>query len=152
MRTLGNILWHVPFLGFITSFFTFLIGGLFVITVVGAPIGFGLIQLAKFFLAPFSNAMVKKSDLNAEEPVAWKSYETLIRILYFPFGLILAILSVFQIAAEFISIIGIPVALAQAKALSTIFNPVGKKSVSKAVADEITSRKAKSEADKAFSA
>ena len=140
----------MPFLGFITSFFTFLIGGLFVITVVGAPIGFGLIQLAKFFLAPFSNAMVKKSDIKAEQPDAWQAYETLIRILYFPFGLILAIITLTQIVAAFISIIGIPVALAQAKSLKTLFNPVAKKCVSKAVSDEITSRKAKAEVDKTF--
>ena len=28
MRTLGNIIWHFPFLGFIDAFLTFLIGGL----------------------------------------------------------------------------------------------------------------------------
>jgi len=31
MRTIGNILWHIPFLGFLTALGTFLIGGLFVI-------------------------------------------------------------------------------------------------------------------------
>ena len=48
MKTLGNILWHVPFLGFLTALGTFLVGGLLVITVIGAPLGLGLIQLSKF--------------------------------------------------------------------------------------------------------
>ncbi len=33
MRTLGNILWHIPFLGFIVALENFIIGGLFTITV-----------------------------------------------------------------------------------------------------------------------
>jgi len=60
MRTLGNILWHVPFLGFLTALVTFLFGGLLVIPVIGAPIGLGLIQFSKFLLAPFSFAMISK--------------------------------------------------------------------------------------------
>jgi hypothetical protein len=38
-----------PFMGFLTAAVTFLIGGLLVITVIGAPIGLGLIQLSKFY-------------------------------------------------------------------------------------------------------
>ena len=54
MRTLANILWHFPFFGFLTAFYTFLIGIFFTITVIGAPIGLGLIQHSKFLLSPFS--------------------------------------------------------------------------------------------------
>ena len=64
MKTLGNILWHFPFLEFVNALLTFLLGGLLVITVIGAPIGLGLIQLSKFLLAPFSSSMVNKKDLN----------------------------------------------------------------------------------------
>jgi uncharacterized membrane protein YccF (DUF307 family) len=53
MRTFGNIIWHFPFLGFLTAASTFLLGLLFLVTVVGAPIGLGLMELGKFFLAPF---------------------------------------------------------------------------------------------------
>ena len=150
MRTLGNILWHVPFLGFLSALGTFLIGGLFVITVIGAPIGLGLIQLSKFLLAPFSNAMISKSDLKADQNAAWKTFGIIVRILYFPFGLFLAVVTVFQIAGLFVTIIGIPVALVLAKSLGTYFNPVNKTCVSKAVADEVASRKAKAQVDKAF--
>ena len=143
MRILGNILWHFPFFGFLTALGTFLIGGLFVLTVIGAPIGLGLIQLSKFFLAPFSSAMISKDDLNIEQNKMWQSFCFIVRIIYFPFGLFLAIVMIFQIAGLFVSIVGIPVALALAASLGTIFNPVNKTCVPKAIEDELEQRKAK---------
>nr|WP_321410981.1 YccF domain-containing protein [uncultured Carboxylicivirga sp.] len=150
MRTLGNILWHFPFFGFLSALSTFLIGGLFVITVIGAPIGLGLIQLSKFLLAPFSNSMISQSDMEVEQNAAWKTFGIIVRILYFPFGLFLAVVTIFQIVGLFISLVGIPVALVLAKSLGTYFNPINKTCVSKAVADEVASRKAKAQVDKAF--
>jgi uncharacterized membrane protein YccF (DUF307 family) len=147
MRSLGNILWHVPFLGFLSSFITFLIGGLLVITVIGAPLGLGLIQLSKFLLTPFSSAMISKKDLNADQNKLWQAFGIIVRILYFPFGLFLAIVTIFQIAGLFISIVGIPVALVLAKSLGTYFNPVNKICVPRAVAVEVASRKAKAQVD-----
>ena len=143
MRTLGNILWHVPFLGFISSLGTFLVGGLLVITVVGAPLGLGLIELSKFLLTPFSKAMINKKELKQDTNPYWESFGIVVRILYFPFGLLLAALTILQIAGLFITIVGIPVAIVLAKSLSTYFNPVGKKCVPTAVADELSSRKAR---------
>lgn len=148
MRTLGNILWHVPFLGFLSALGTFLIGGLLVITVIGAPLGLGLIQLSKFLLTPFSSAMISKKDLKADQNKLWQTFGIIVRILYFPVGLFLAVVTIFQIAGLFISIVGIPVALVLAKSLGTYFNPVNKTCVPKAVADEVASRKAKEHVDK----
>ncbi len=147
MRTLGNILWHIPFLGFLTAFGTFIVGGLFVITIIGAPIGLGLIQLSKFLLTPFSSAMVSKKDLNAVQNKYWQTFSLIVRILYFPFGLILATAAIFQIAALFITIVGIPVALVLAKSLGTFFNPVNKTCVPRAVKDEMERRKATAQID-----
>jgi len=138
----------VPFLGFLSALGTFLIGGLLVITVIGAPIGLGLIQLSKFLLTPFSSAMISKKDLKADQNKLWQTFGIIVRILYFPFGLFLAVVTVFQIAGLFITIIGIPVALVLAKSLGTYFNPVNKTCVPKAVADEVASRKAKEQVDK----
>lgn len=151
MRTLGNILWHVPFLGFLSALVTFLIGSLFVITVVGAPIGLGLIQLSKFLMAPFSNEMIDKKDIKADQNAAWKTFSLIIRIVYFPFGLLLAVVTIFQIVGLFITIVGIPVAVVLAKSLGSYFNPVNKTCVTKAVANEVESRKAKAQVEKAFS-
>jgi uncharacterized membrane protein YccF (DUF307 family) len=148
MRPLGNILWHIPFLGFLSALGTFLLGGLLVITVIGAPIGFGLIQLSKFLLAPFSNSMVDGNDLNQDQNQLWKSFGFIIRILYFPLGLFLAIVVIFQIVGLFVTLIGIPIALVLAKSLSTYFNPVNKTCVPKAVANELEQRKAKEQVER----
>lgn len=143
MRVLGNILWHVPFLGFLSALTTFLIGALLVITVIGAPIGLGLIQLSKFLLIPFSSVMIDKKDLKPNQNKLWMAYGFIVRILYFPIGLVLAIVSVFQVVVLFVSIVGIPVALVLAKSLGTYFNPVNKVCVSSSVANEVASQKAK---------
>ncbi len=142
MRTLGNILWHIPFLGFVSAFITFVIGILLTVTVIAAPVGVGLIEYSKFLLAPFGKVMVSKNDLNIERNSVWKAYSTVIMIIYFPFGLIFAIISIFQIVGMAITIVGIPVAIVMAKSLGTTLNPVNKKCVSVAIVDEMQRRKA----------
>lgn len=151
MRTLANILWHIPFGGFIVSFIMFIIGGLFTITVIGAPIGLGLMQLSKFLLTPFSSSMVDSNELkkDADKNKLWQSFGLIIRIIWLPIGLALAIVTIVQIAGLFVTLIGIPVAIVLAKSLSTYFNPVNKKCVSRAVAEEMEQRKAKEYVDNA---
>lgn len=126
MRTLGNIIWHIPFLGFLTAFWTFIIGGILTLTIVASPIGLGLMQLSRFLLTPFSMKMVSRNTLNKKQNKFWKAYGFIVRIIYFPIGLVLAIVTVCQIVGLFISIIGIPTAIVLAKSLETYFNPVNK--------------------------
>ncbi|HKK58728.1 MAG TPA: YccF domain-containing protein [Salinivirga sp.] len=126
MRLLGNILWHFPFLGFIDAAVTFLIGGFLVITVVGMPLGFGLIQLSKFLLAPFTHEMVDKKTLDSKQNELWRLFGIFVWIVYFPVGLLITLITIVKIAGLFITIVGIPVALVMAKSLGTIFNPVDK--------------------------
>lgn len=142
MKTFGNIIWHFPFFGFISAFFVYVFGLLLTLTIIAAPIGLGLMELGKLLFAPFGNVMIDSRELNIPQNKAWKAYSTVIMILYLPFGIALAFLAIIQTGLLFISIIGIPVGLVVAKALSTYFNPVGKKCVSSAVAAEIEQRKA----------
>ncbi|MBF0323454.1 YccF domain-containing protein [Magnetospirillum moscoviense] len=139
MRALGNILWHIPFLGFVNAGLTFLLGLLLTATVVAAPIGLGLMQLGKFFLAPFGHEMVARSDAmpNQDSNPAWKTYSTIVMIIWLPLGLLLAIGTIIQVILLFISILGIPVAAALAKTVGTMFNPVGKVCVTSEAAAEI---------------
>lgn len=148
MKTLGNILWHVPFLGFLSAIMAYLLGVLLTATVVAAPIGLGLMELGKFLFAPFGHALVSRSDLKVEQNKSWKAYSTVIMILYLPFGAVLALLAIFQVAFLFLSIIGIPVALVVAKSLGTFFNPVNKKCVHSAVVGEIERRAGQAEVEK----
>lgn len=140
MRKIGNILWHFPFFGFIDAIVAWFMGFILVITVVGAPIGLGLMQWSKFLLAPFSWTMVDKGDLNIEENKLWKSFGLIVRIIYFPFGLLLTVSLFIQIILLAISVVGIPMAIILAKSLSTAFNPVGKVCVPGAVSRELERR------------
>ena len=148
MRILGNILWHIPFFGFLSAFFSFLIGSLLVLAVVTAPIGLGLIQFSKFQLAPFSYGMVSKNDLSAQQNQLWKSYSFIVKIIYFPFGLLFVLFGALQVFGLCLSIIGIPVAIVIAKSLGTYLQPVGKVCVPVAVAQEIATRKGSKDIEK----
>lgn len=148
MKTLGNILWHFPFLGFLNAIAVYVLGLILTATVIAAPIGLGLMEFGKFLFAPFGHAMVSKSELNAEQNKAWKTYSTIVMIIYFPFGIFLSIVAIIQVVLLFCTIIGIPVALVIAKSLGTYLNPVNKKCVHQAVRDELDNRKAQAEISK----
>jgi uncharacterized membrane protein YccF (DUF307 family) len=141
MKTLGNVIWHIPFLGFVSAILVSIVGFLLTATVIASPIGLGLIELGKFLFWPFGNTMVSKKDLNIEQNSAWKAYSTIIMILYLPIGIILCAVAIFQIVGLFITIIGIPSALVVSKSLGTYLNPVNKKCVNTAVAIELERRK-----------
>jgi uncharacterized membrane protein YccF (DUF307 family) len=148
MRTLGNILWHFPFFGFVTAAFYWLLGLLLTILVITAPIGLGLMEFGKFLFAPFGHAMVSKAELKGDQNALWQSYSTIIMILYVPFGLVFVVLSAIQAFLSCLSIIGIPVALVIAKSLGTVLNPVNKVCVPAAVAEELERRKASADVAK----
>ena len=142
MKTLGNIIWHFPFFGFVSAITVYLCGLILTITIIAAPIGLGLMEFGKFLFWPFGNAMISKNELNVEQNPLWKAYSTIVMIVYLPFGIIGCIFAIFQVVGLFLSIIGIPVALVIAKSLSTYLNPVNKKCVHSAVVDELERRKA----------
>ena len=148
VRTLGNILWHIPFLGFLNAIGVYLLGVILTITVVAAPIGLGLMEYGKFLFVPFGNAMVSKSDLKVDQNALWKTYSTIIMILYIPFGVLFWLVAVVQVAALCLSIVGIPVAIVVAKSLGTFFNPVNKVCVDYAVVEELSRRKAQAEGER----
>ena len=148
MRLLGNILWHIPFLGFVDAIIVYLLGLLLTITVVAAPLGLGLMEYGKFLFAPFSHAMISKSDLNIEQNALWQGYSFIIMLIYLPLGLILAIIGIFQAIGLALTIVGIPVALVVVKSLGTYLNPVNKKCVDVTVAQEIDRQRAQEEINK----
>ena len=147
MRALGNVLWHFPFLGFLSATVTYLLGLLLTATVIAAPIGLGVMELGKFMYLPFGRALVKKSDLVETRSKAWQTYSTVIMILYLPLGLALSVVAALQVIGLCITIIGIPVGIVIAKSIGTYFNPVDKKCVSQAVADELERTKAQAQID-----
>lgn len=152
MRTLGNILWHFPFFGFLQAILTWLLGLLLTATVVAAPIGRGLMEYGKFLFSPFSKAMVSRNRLNEQQNSAWRTYSTIVTVIYIPLGLVLAVINALQIAGLIVSVAGIPVAIVLAKSMSTFFNPVNKKCVPRVVAEEMERRSSNAEIERHLTA
>lgn len=150
MRVLGNILWHIPFLGFLFSLFYCITGVLLCCTVILIPLGRGYFQMAKFMLAPFSYRMVSRKDLvwigRSTDGAAMAAFSLVIRILYFPFGLLAAFSALFVIVGEALTIIGIPFAIIWSKLFTSIFNPINKVCIGRDDAELIARRKAENRA------
>lgn len=150
MKALGNLLWHIPFMGFVFAFVYCLYGALLCCTVILLPLGLGYFQIAKFMLAPFSNRMVSKKDLvwigREDSGTGMKAFSLVVRILFFPFGVFAALSAIGLVVAEFITILGIPSALVWAKLIPSIFNPINKVCVTAEEADLIAQRKAEARA------
>lgn len=146
MRTFLNIIWHFPFLGFLFALSTAIEGLLWCCTIIGIPLGLGLFSLSRFYLSPFTSELVSKSDLalvtGNEQGTTMKAWGLVIRIIYFPFGLLLAFFQIIVCGLQFISIIGIPCGIVAAKTLGAIFNPINKTCVSRAIAEQIAQKKA----------
>lgn len=143
MRSIGNLLWHIPFLGFLTSLGAFLLGGIFMLTVIGAPLGLGLFEMGKYLLAPYSKALVSKNDLKIEEKnTFYKIWSFLSFIIYLPFGLILLIMYALQGLFMCLSIIGIPMGIVILKTATYWLNPINKICVPIEVANKIAENKA----------
>lgn len=137
MRTLGNILWHFPCFGFLTALVHFLLGLLLTITIIGSPIGLGLIELSKFQMSPFTSVMIPGDRIEDNRSLLRRIFEAVIVIIYLPIGLLLALATIIQIVLLVVTIVGIPAAIVLAKSLGTYFNPVGKKCVSRIYAEEL---------------
>lgn len=148
MRTIGNILWHIPFCGFISAFLVYALGLVLTLTVIAAPIGLGCMEFGKFLFAPFGNSMINVKEIQSKSNPLWSAYSSIVTIIYLPLGLILAGLSVIQVILLALTVVGLPLAVIIAKSLGTYLNPVNKKCVSIAMAQEIEQRKARAKVDK----
>ncbi len=69
MRTLLNILWNVPGLGFVAAFFWALCGVLMAITIIGLPWAKACFTLANYTLAPFGRELASRRDVTGRESI-----------------------------------------------------------------------------------
>ncbi|MDE6431473.1 MAG: hypothetical protein K2K65_09925, partial [Duncaniella sp.] len=146
MNTFWNVIWIFPYFGWIVAIFYGILGLCVCATVVGLPLGLGILQYSKFLFWPHGNAMISKADLEVitekERPLWWRVFAMIVRIIYFPFGVINAIMGVLVAAVYMLTIIGIPNGLVLMKSIGTLFNPVNKVCVPAALVNEIERTKA----------
>jgi uncharacterized membrane protein YccF (DUF307 family) len=121
MRTLLNLIWLV-FGGFWLAIGYFLFGLLACLLIVTIPFGVASLRMAKYALWPFGSAVVEKPRAGAGSAIG--------NVIWFVIaGVWLAVGHVVTALAQTITIVGIPVALANLKMIPVTCFPFGKEIV-----------------------
>ncbi len=144
---LFNIIWFIIF-GWWQALVYLVLAAIFAITIVGIPISKSLLQFAKLSAFPFDKEVIKETELKGSSNVSAirKIGGLIVNIIWFPIGLILAIVYILAGIASFITIIGIPAGIVYIRSAKFVILPIGAKVVSKkqayaaAVANEIEKR------------
>jgi uncharacterized membrane protein YccF (DUF307 family) len=143
MRTLLNILWNVPGLGFVVAFFWVIAGVVMAITIIGLPWAKACFTLANYTLAPFGRELASRRDVTGYGSIGTGELGMLANIVWFVLaGWWLIVLHVAAACACAITIIGLPFAWAHLKLAAAAIAPVGKVVVPTEVAVEIDREKA----------
>src|SRR5271165_803935 len=143
MRTLLNILWNVPGLGFVAALLWVLAGLVMAITIIGLPWSKACFTLANYTLAPFGRELASRYDVTGRESPGTGGLGLLANVTWFLLaGWWLMVLHVVAAVACAVTIIGIPFAWAHLKIAAAAMAPVGKIVVPTEVAAEIDREKA----------
>jgi uncharacterized membrane protein YccF (DUF307 family) len=143
MRTLLNILWNVPGLGFVAALLWVLAGLLMAITIIGLPWAKACFTLANYTLAPFGRELASRADVTGRESIGTGGLGLIANIIWFLLaGWWLIVWHVVLACACAITIIGIPFAWAHLKIAAAAMAPVGKIVVPTEVAAQIDREKA----------
>ena len=144
MSFIGNLLWLVFGGGLFLGLAWLIFGLIWCVTIVGIPVGIGCFRVAGFAFCPFGKELVPAEWVGEKRIVGTGIVNFLWCILS---GLWLAIGHTLVGIADCLTIIGIPFGLANFKLASASFAPLGKRTVSKAVAAEARARRARAELD-----
>jgi uncharacterized membrane protein YccF (DUF307 family) len=143
MRTLLNILWNVPGLGFVAAFCWVLAGLVMAITLIGLPWAKACFTLANYTIAPFGRELASRYDVTGYPSLGTGGLGVLANVVWFLLaGWWLIVLHGLAACASALTIIGIPFAWAHLKLAAAALAPVGKIVVPSEVALEIDRAKA----------
>lgn len=130
MRTVLNFLWFV-FFGIWWFILYALLGVVFCITIIGIPIGISLFQFAKMMALPFGKEIVRTRDIK-DVHIALNVGARIANFIWFPIGLICAIINIILGIACCITIIGIPCGIiVYFRCAKFILFPIGARVVTK---------------------
>jgi len=143
-----NIIWFIFFFGWLQSLVFLVLAAIFAATIVGYPLAKSMMEMAKLSAFPFGKEVIKETELKGTQNISTirKIGGAIVNIVWFPIGLILAIIFIFFGILAFISILGIPVGIVYVRTAKFLISPVGAKVVNKkeayaaAVANELEKR------------
>jgi uncharacterized membrane protein YccF (DUF307 family) len=143
MRTLLNILWNVPGLGFIAALWWVLAGLVMAVTIIGLPWAKACFTLANFTVAPFGRTLAPRYDVTGQASLGSGELGLLANIVWFLLaGWWLIVLHLIAAAACAVTLIGLPFAWAHLKLAGAAIAPVGKIVVPAEVAAEVDRERA----------
>jgi uncharacterized membrane protein YccF (DUF307 family) len=143
MRTLLNILWNVPGLGFVAALLWAVAGVLMAITIIGLPWAKACFTMANYSLAPFGRELASRYEVTGRYSLGTGDLGLLANIIWFLLaGWWLIVLHVIVACASAITIIGLPFAWAHLKIAAAALAPVGKVVVPTEIAVQIDRDKA----------
>ncbi len=143
MRTILNILWNVPGLGFVTALGWVLAGILMAITIIGLPWAKACFTLANYTFAPFGRELVSRRDATGYDSIGTGPLGCLANVIWLILaGWWLAVAHVVTAIGCAVTIIGIPFAWAHLKLAAAALAPVGQVVVPSEVATMIDREKA----------
>ena len=148
MALAGNVIWWLT-LGFLLGLAWFLVGILMYATVIGIPWGRSCFELGKLCLSPFGKDIVSvkelrlaRANLIGDEDLAKGSAAMglgrfVATVIWLPLGIVLAVSHVLHGLILLITIIGIPLGLQDFKIAGLSLFPVGKRVVTREMAEEV---------------
>ena len=142
MAFVGNLLWFVFGGGFVTCLGWLLLGLLLCCTVIGIPFGIAAFRIAGYAAFPFGKELVS-AEMLGEKRILGTGFANFLWVILA--GLWLAITHALAGIACFLAfflVFPIFFGMAHFKLASVCFAPLGKRSVSKEIADEARRRSA----------
>jgi uncharacterized membrane protein YccF (DUF307 family) len=127
-----NVVWFV-FVGWWSALITMILAGAMAMTIIGIPIAKSMFQLAKLNAFPFGKEIIRETELKGKSNVstARKVGGIIANIIWFPFGICLAVLNLIAGIFAFCTIIGIPFGVVYVRMAAFVVFPIGAKVVTK---------------------
>ena len=152
MRSFGNILWFV-FGGWYLALMWLIGGLLFAISIIGLPLTRAALEMAKLSAFPFGKDVIHVRELDEKEVSATTATTGTIGFIFnilwaISFGWILFLAYIFAGVLSCLTILLIPFGLQSFKLAGISFWPVGRRVVTKEVAQMVRERAANKQLDK----
>jgi len=132
MVMIFNVVWFL-LVGWWNALLFLILSGLFMITLVGIPIGKALYNFSILHAFPFGKEILRETELKGTANVSLirRIFGTLLNILWLPLGLAFTIVYIVAGLAACLTIIGIPTGIVYMRMGKFLLFPIGAKVVAK---------------------
>jgi uncharacterized membrane protein YccF (DUF307 family) len=149
MSLILNILWLILGGGLVMGLLWLIVAGIMAISIIGLPFARAAVSIASYSAWPYGRDLVARRHLEGDVSASKDDGLSILgNVIWFVLGGVwLAISHVVAAIPLAISIIGLPFAYAHLKLASASFAPIGRRVVSKAMAEEVNRRAAATKLD-----